>query len=106
MSRLRWPDSTNSVSDVPGTIHNAKGCGRLIRLAADGGRWNHACFRALRSGVSLAKYGRAWTCASPLREGDVIQRRMTNPDAQVVAFRHDDFAPGTYGAAAAPLPYG
>ena len=83
-----------------------KGCGRLIRLAADGGRWNHACFRALRSGVSLAKYGRAWTCASPLREGDVIQRRMTNPDAQVVAFRHDDFAPGTYGAAAAPLPYG
>ena len=21
MSRLRWPDSTNSVSDVPGTIH-------------------------------------------------------------------------------------
>ena len=23
MSRLRWPDSTNSVSDVPGTIHLA-----------------------------------------------------------------------------------
>ena len=23
MSRLRWPDSTNSVSDVPGTIHTA-----------------------------------------------------------------------------------
>ena len=23
MSRLRWPDSTNSVSDVPGTIHTS-----------------------------------------------------------------------------------
>ena len=23
MSRLRWPDSTNSVSDDPGTVHNA-----------------------------------------------------------------------------------
>ncbi len=22
MSRLRWPDSTNSVSEKPGTIHN------------------------------------------------------------------------------------
>ena len=27
MSRLRWPDSTNSVSDVPGTIHVAS-CGQ------------------------------------------------------------------------------
>ena len=24
MSRLRWPDSTNSVSDVPGTIQLAE----------------------------------------------------------------------------------
>ena len=27
MSRLRWPDSTNSVSDVPGTIQ----CGKPVR---------------------------------------------------------------------------
>ena len=24
MSRLRWPDSTNSVSEKPGTIHNVR----------------------------------------------------------------------------------
>ena len=29
MSRLRWPDSTNSVSDDPGTVHRS--------VAADGG---------------------------------------------------------------------
>ena len=26
MSRLRWPDSTNSVSEKPGTIHRAENC--------------------------------------------------------------------------------
>ena len=26
MSRLRWPDSTNSVSEKPGTIHAVSSC--------------------------------------------------------------------------------
>ena len=30
MSRLRWPDSTNSVSDVPGTIHTHRDVGRKL----------------------------------------------------------------------------
>ena len=30
MSRLRWPDSTNSVSEKPGTIHNVP-----VHLACD-----------------------------------------------------------------------
>ena len=37
MSRLRWPDSTNSVSDVPGTIHSRVNAGDLFRsLTAPG----------------------------------------------------------------------
>ena len=44
MSRLRWPDSTNSVSEKPGTIQIAcsassvseKRCGRLDFMKSDG----------------------------------------------------------------------
>ncbi len=51
-------------------------------------------------GVSLAKYGLERTCAYPLREGDVIQYRITNHDGQVFAFENYYLAPGTYEAAA------
>ena len=45
MSRLRWPDSTNSVSDVPGTIQYANKlarAGAVKRLPADRGPPTHA----------------------------------------------------------------
>ena len=38
MSRLRWPDSTNSVSEKPGTIHNLanrKACDERCYDASD-----------------------------------------------------------------------
>ena len=50
MSRLRWPDSTNSVSDVPGTIHHegwrsgARARPLAFRLlASDAARREAAC---------------------------------------------------------------
>ena len=80
-------------------------------------RFCRACFRALRPGgrligfndnvrhpprpgVSLVKYGLERTCAYPLREGDVIQYRITNHDGQVFAFENYYLAPSTYEAAA------
>ena len=46
MSRLRWPDSTNSVSDVPGTIHK---CPTIARWQIEAGA----------VGITLAKVGEA-----------------------------------------------
>ena len=80
-------------------------------------RFCRACFRALRPGgrligfndnvrhpprpgVSLVKYGLERTCAYPLREGDVIQYRITNHDGQVFAFENYYLTPSTYEAAA------
>lgn len=72
-----------------------------------------ACSRALRRGGllvgfndnvrkppqpdrSLAKYGLERTCRHPLREGDIIRYRITNPDSQVFEFDNYYVAPATY----------
>ena len=46
MSRLRWPDSTNSVSEKPGTIHHER-----RPLGVDGQRLARAPHRS--TGVGL-----------------------------------------------------
>ena len=72
-----------------------------------------ACFRALRPGGmlvgfndnvcnpplsdrALSKYGLERTCRRPLREGDAIHYRITNPDGQVFEFDNYYLAPATY----------
>ena len=72
-----------------------------------------ACFRALRPGgrlvgfndnvreppqprQSLAKYGLERTCRHPLREGDAIRYRITNPDGQVFEFDNYYLSPASY----------
>ena len=45
---------------------------------------------------SLAKYGLERTCRHPLREGDVVHYRITNPDGQVFEFDNYYLAPATY----------
>lgn len=72
-----------------------------------------ACFRALRRGGrlvgfndnvcnpplpdrSLSKYGLERTCRRPLREGDIIRYRITNPDGQVFEFDNYYLAAATY----------
>ena len=44
MSRLRWPDSTNSVSEKPGTIHRGV-CREVGKCVTISGRtkWEHTC---------------------------------------------------------------
>ena len=54
MSRLRWPDSTNSVSDDPGTVQSASEGGKLgslhVKSAVADGRW------LLLSSANLTEY--------------------------------------------------
>ena len=71
------------------------------------------CFRALRPGGrlvgfndnvcnppqadrSLSKYGLERTCRHPLREGDIIRYRITNPDGRVFELDNYYVTPATY----------
>ena len=78
-------------------------CRACFRALRPGGRlvgFNDNVRNPPRPGVSLVKYGLERTCASPPREGDVIQYRITNHDDQVFEFENYYLAPATYEAAA------
>ena len=67
-----------------------------------GGRlvgFNDNVRRPPRPGESLAKYGFERTVDWPLREGDPIRYRITNPDGQLVEFDNYYLEPATYEAA-------
>ena len=74
-------------------------CRACFRALGPGGRlvgFNDNVRNPPQPGRSLAKYGLERTCRQPLREGDAIHYRITNPDGGVFAFDNYHLTPATY----------
>ncbi|MDE3001556.1 MAG: methyltransferase domain-containing protein [Gemmatimonadota bacterium] len=106
-------DVARFVSDEPVDVVTAFYLLNYARTADELASFCRACFRALRPGGrlvgfndnvcnpplperSLSKYGLERTCRYPLREGDIIRYRITNPDGRVFEFANYYLAPATY----------
>ena len=80
MSRLRWPDSTNSVSDVPGTIQRSS----RRRFATASRAWLHEVDRGGRDTMfspGSSEPANRWS-SSPLRCCGILQRRRNQGSAR------------------------
>ncbi|MDE2887236.1 MAG: methyltransferase domain-containing protein [Gemmatimonadota bacterium] len=106
-------DAARFVSDEPVDVVTAIYLLNYARTADELASFCRACFHALKPGGllvgfndnvcnpplpdrSLSKYGLERTCRHPLREGDIIRYRITNPDGQVFDFDNYYLAPATF----------